>query len=346
MCLLTYFLPGVQPDTDALALGAEWNSDGHGYAIVVGDRIVTRKSMVPNDLIDEFESMRRKHPDGPALFHSRIGTAGTVGKENCHPFQVGNDPRTVVAHNGIMPESMQPAKGDPRCDTRIFAEKHLPYRNLNSAKSRRKLGKWLGTDKVVVLSVNPAHRESSWLINGRHGIWDNESGVWYSNSSYNGRGFCTYGYGASYAYQHSGFRCWSHKHGIHIHYVAYAQANCEGCYPVEDVPDDAYDDAWWSPPRATVASTEHVPGTEVELATRLGDECIACGTIGHISGVTMICTICLTCNDCGGVIDGGPMSEQDSPCTCYVPGRLLHVTNEPGQDAVTHPFSNNTRTEM
>lgn len=311
MCLLTYFPRGAMPDIDALTIGAINNADGHGYAIVdeAGGKIIVRKSMDADMLIEEFESLRTQYPDGAALFHSRIGTGGLVNKANCHPFKVGSDPRVYVAHNGIMPKEVQPIGADPRSDTRIFAETHLPYRNLNSGKSRRKLGKWLGTDKIVVLSVHPDHNFQAIIINEDNGHW--HDGIWYSNGSYKDTWGRTYRYVTS-----ESWKCQSPALGQHFHYTASMQASCKGCIPLELPPVGIYDDdpyygtGWDDWPQST--------------STRSSAECIGCKAAGSVSRVTLICTVCLTCNECGGVSDGAPMSEQDVPCMCYIPANLRH----------------------
>ncbi|MFE7803032.1 hypothetical protein [Nocardia sp. NPDC057440] len=67
--------------------------------------------------------------------------------ENCHPFVVGGDPRTVLAHNGIL---AHPSSGDPRSDRRIAAEDLLPRRpfgSLDSWAGHERLERWLGTDR-------------------------------------------------------------------------------------------------------------------------------------------------------------------------------------------------------
>lgn len=186
MCLLTFFPDDVLPDVDALFNGAHVNNDGHGFAIVTGRRIIVRHGFNATHLIDDFARVRRAHPSGPALFHSRFGTHGTVDKANCHPFRLGGDQHTVIAHNGILPKSVQPAKGDPRSDTRIAAEDFLPCRPFGSFGSRRgrdRLARWLTPhNKLVFLTVNRRYQHNAYIINEDSGTWDN--GVWYSNTDY------------------------------------------------------------------------------------------------------------------------------------------------------------------
>ncbi len=188
MCMLTYFPPGTTPDLDALANGAEFNNDGHGFAIVTPGRIVVRHGMGSQRLIDRFGDARAQHPDGPALFHSRFATHGTRGRANCHPFRVGHDARTVLAHNGILPRRVRPKGGDRRSDTRIAAEDFLPsksYSAWDDQQAQLGLARWLGPgNKLVVLTVDPHYRHHAYLINEQAGLW--AGGIWYSNTDYLG----------------------------------------------------------------------------------------------------------------------------------------------------------------
>ncbi len=184
MCLLTFVPPGVQPDTDALRNGTIVNDDGHGFAIVTGAELLVRRGLDGEQIIDEFAAQRSRHPGGPALFHSRLGTHGTVGEANCHPFAVGGDARTVLAHNGILPSVVQPAPTDPRSDTRIAAEDFVPLLGpLRHRRTRLRLQRWMGAhNKIVVLSADRRFRRPAYILNERAGAWD--GGIWYSNDGY------------------------------------------------------------------------------------------------------------------------------------------------------------------
>jgi glutamine amidotransferase len=183
MCLLTYLRPGAQPNAKHLAAGAVSNRDGHGYAIADGGTLFVRKSLSPGTAISEFVQLREEHPDGPAIFHSRLGTSGLRTTYNVHPFFVGNDKLTVVAHNGIL---FTPPRSDPRCDTRMFAEGMLPatFGDLDHYRLRTTLENWLGrTNKIAILTVNPEFEDSAYLFNAESGRWIDD-GTWHSNSSY------------------------------------------------------------------------------------------------------------------------------------------------------------------
>lgn len=192
MCLLTFVPQGIMPDEDALWHGAIMNDDGHGYAVVdiAGQRIVTGRGRDYGEMITEFSLVRARYLDGPALFHSRFATDGLVNLLNVHPFEIGGDPRTVLAHNGIMP--LRPAVTDPRSDTRIVAEQWIPraYGSLRRRRARLAFEHWLTRyNKVVILTVDRRfrahgsdHSDNAYILNELSGMWDN--GIWYSNDAY------------------------------------------------------------------------------------------------------------------------------------------------------------------
>jgi glutamine amidotransferase len=147
MCILSYFPPGTPVDGDALFNGGISNPHGHGWAIATTNSIVTGKSLDLLEALDEFTEVRDRHREGPALFHSRWATHGSVGLANVHPFYVGRSRMTVVAHNGILPASAHPEDGDDRSDTRKFAEDlSWQYRRLDRESVRRALSLWCGSD--------------------------------------------------------------------------------------------------------------------------------------------------------------------------------------------------------
>jgi hypothetical protein len=184
MCLLTFYPADVLPDTGALLNGSYINDDGFGYAIVTGERILVRHGLDAEKVIAEFDTDRRAHPAGPAMFHSRFATHGDTSAKNCHPFAVGGDPRTVLGHNGVLPAIVQPSRKDPRSDTRIFAEDFLPiFGSLRVRRNRIRLQKWMTpANKIVILTVDRRYTKQAYILNEDAGIWD--SGVWYSNTGY------------------------------------------------------------------------------------------------------------------------------------------------------------------
>ncbi|WP_109529299.1 MULTISPECIES: class II glutamine amidotransferase domain-containing protein [Nocardia] len=184
MCMLTFVKPGATPDIAALRNGAWSNPHGHGYALITADTITTGHSLDPETALAEFAALRFEYPHGPALFHSRFATHGKPTLDNCHPFPVGGDERTVLAHNGILPPNVHPGPGDERSDTRIAAEDFLPtapFGSLDSWRGREGLERWLGSDKFVLLTLDPAYAQRAYIFNEARGHWDNDTGIWYSN---------------------------------------------------------------------------------------------------------------------------------------------------------------------
>ncbi|WP_051727489.1 hypothetical protein [Nocardia brasiliensis] len=185
MCLLTYFPPGISPDLSALSLGASANPHGHGFAVIAEGQIVVGHGMNAQEVLDEFGAVRARYPKREALFHSRYATHGDRIPANCHPFRLGSDARTVLAHNGVLPKRVHPGPFDPRSDTRIAAEDYLPrapFGSIDTVRGARGLASWLGSSKLLILTVDPAYHYSAYLFGSDAGRWD--GGIWYSNTSY------------------------------------------------------------------------------------------------------------------------------------------------------------------
>lgn len=189
MCLLSVYSPGAMVDVDHLRNGAACNPHGYGFAIVAGDRIETGHGMTSGAVIDAFDRVRQLHPQSWALFHSRYTTDGSTTVDNCHPFRVGDDPRTVLAHNGVLPQAAWPQAADLRSDTRILAEDLIPsgrFGKLWRVRARRNLTKWMLStnypNKIAILTVDPRYRENAFILNEEAGDWVN--GVWHSNTGY------------------------------------------------------------------------------------------------------------------------------------------------------------------
>ncbi|MEU1953399.1 class II glutamine amidotransferase [Nocardia rhamnosiphila] len=187
MCLLSYFPPEATPDPGALRLGAAVNPHGHGFAVIAAPehRIIVGHGMHAEKVIDRFLAVRDRYPAGAALFHSRYATQGVHGIDNCHPFRLGGDARTVLAHNGTLPKRVRPRAYDRRSDTRIAAEDYLPtmpFGSIDTHRGARGLETWLGPSKLVLLTIDPAYQQSAYLFGERAGVWDD--GIWYSNTTY------------------------------------------------------------------------------------------------------------------------------------------------------------------
>jgi hypothetical protein len=135
--------------------------------------------------VSKFLELREQYPSGYAIWHARYATHGVKNEDNCHPYQVGDDTNSFLAHNGVLDTFI--SKGDKRSDTRVFAEDTLPKLGgvlaLEDENIYRMIEGWAGGSKIAVLTTNPQAQYQLYLINERLGTWD-EHGVWWSNSSY------------------------------------------------------------------------------------------------------------------------------------------------------------------
>ena len=186
MCMLCVIPPNVIPSREKLENSALNNPHGFGFAIVIPseNRIHSERTMNADTSINRFLEMRAKYPEGYATWHARFATHGSTTVDNCHPFKVGHDDRTYLAHNGILP-IVEP-QGDTRSDTRIFAEDLLPaiggVSALDNDQVWNLLEDFTSGSKVVVLTVDPDAKHQCYLIHENKGKVD-ASGVWWSNDS-------------------------------------------------------------------------------------------------------------------------------------------------------------------
>jgi len=183
VCLLTFIPSGIDVDIQDLRNGAKYNDDGFGFAVHMGDHIITGKGMNFEEVVDRFYDVRSRFK-GHAIFHSRITTHGVTDTTNCHPFKVGTDDLTVVGHNGMLP--IKPADGDNRSDTSIFAAEYLPSLGgvyaLDDLAVRKSLENWATGSKLVVLTADRHANSEYYILNESLGHWSD--GVWWSNYSY------------------------------------------------------------------------------------------------------------------------------------------------------------------
>lgn len=185
MCLLVVCKPNAIPKREELTEGACANPHGYGFAMIVDGKIFRYRTMSARKAVSKFIHMRQQYPKGYAIWHARYATHGVRNEDNCHPFQVGDDTDTVLAHNGVLDTFI--AEGDKRSDTRVFAEDTLPKLGgvlaLEDENIYRMIEGWASGSKIAVLTTNSQAQFQLYLINEKLGHWD-DNGIWWSNSSY------------------------------------------------------------------------------------------------------------------------------------------------------------------
>ena len=186
MCMLCVIPPQVLPSREKLENSALNNPDGFGFAIAIPSegRILVERTMNADDSINAFLAMRAKYPEGYAIWHARYATHGSTTLDNCHPFYVGSDGLTVLAHNGVLPT--EEGKGELRSDTRIFAEDILAriggVTALDNPQIYNMLEDFSTGSKIAVLTVDPRAKYDLYLLHENKGKID-DTGVWWSNDS-------------------------------------------------------------------------------------------------------------------------------------------------------------------
>lgn len=183
MCVLIVCPPGATPSRTDLVACERANSDGAGFAVPHTRRVHVERDVDGVALLDRFLAYRRRFPDTWAVLHFRWATHGSVRPENCHPFPVGGDPRTVLFHNGILPVDVP--KGDDRSDTRVFADEWAEYIGpdwLDDPAGFEGLEEWAGTNKLAVVTVDARYQFPVYIVNEPLGEWID--GVWFSNTNW------------------------------------------------------------------------------------------------------------------------------------------------------------------
>lgn len=185
MCHLVFYPANVEINETHLENASWFNRDGSGWAIVTRKGIITGRSMNHDDAVESFLKARKVHK-GEALFHLRFATAGTTDVYNVHPFRVGRDKRTVMAHNGVLAREFQPRAKDGRSDTHLFADVVLPklMELVDASAGLDAIGTLIGKgNKFVILTANPKYAKRAYIVNEASGDWD-EDGSWHSNGDH------------------------------------------------------------------------------------------------------------------------------------------------------------------
>ncbi|GLY20026.1 hypothetical protein Kisp01_70400 [Kineosporia sp. NBRC 101677] len=186
MGLLSYLPADALLNQDDLQRAAHRHRDGYGFAIATRERLIVRHNLSFAPLLRDFAVLRAEYVDAPALFHCRSATRGPVTLGNCHPFHLGGDRHTVIAHSGTLPRGLRRSRHDERSDTRIAAEGRLVrFGSMLNQGNRVRAERWMGPgNTMVVLTSNREAAHRGYLLNAGSGHWDTHTGTWHSGTSY------------------------------------------------------------------------------------------------------------------------------------------------------------------
>ena len=181
MCVIIHQPVGAHLKKEDARILWDTNPDGGGFAYIDNSgQIVGFKSMDFEPFWRKFETTRSQNPQRDYLLHFRIATHGEVCLDNVHPFWVGEDKDTVMAHNGII--HGVPDYKDDRSDTRVFIDEVLPELPpdwLDKPYLVDMVEDWIGWSKLMFLTTSEALSENVYILNKDRGV--EYHGLWLSN---------------------------------------------------------------------------------------------------------------------------------------------------------------------
>lgn len=184
MCLAVCQTAGHCMTTEEITTAWQNNSDGGGYAFINNDGgITSRKFMELNKFLSSYEKDVNKHGDySPFAVHFRLATHGDRNLDNCHPFPINK--KTVMIHNGILPAYRFDTK---MSDSYSFATNYLskmPRGWMDDICLFDMVEEYCHGSKLVILTVDPEHKHSAYIINESLGKWNDTKDMWFSNMSH------------------------------------------------------------------------------------------------------------------------------------------------------------------
>ena len=182
MCIIMVSPPGSVLLAEDLREAIAENRDGAGYMIRSNGRLTIERSADDDaSLVERFIAMQEDNRNNWVVFHARLATHGSVTDDNCHPFTIPGQ-NWALAHNGIC--GLNDGPFSDRSDSRILAEDHIAHRTWQQLRDgTAAIEKWLGSDKVVILSARK-ERGGPCLILNRHLGTENKDGTWFSHRLY------------------------------------------------------------------------------------------------------------------------------------------------------------------
>lgn len=176
MCIAIYKPAGIVIDKATLEQCSRANPDGAGFMYDHSKRLHVHKGFFNfHDFWEAYEPYQEEQ----CVIHFRIRTHGTIGIDNCHPFNITSN--VAFVHNGVI--SGYGVKD--MSDTSHFNERVLKHlvtvygrRTVFDGVIQELIEEVIGYSKLIFLD----NLGNVQITNEKKGEWN--AGVWYSNSSY------------------------------------------------------------------------------------------------------------------------------------------------------------------
>lgn len=185
MCCIAAQAIGKKLPVDALENMWSHNDDGAGYCFVneFGQLTVRKPFFKLKKLLRSYNADYALHgANSPFIVHVRWSTHGNNNKLNTHPHTICGS-EVALSHNGVLSDFLPP-HGRDISDTVFFCRTVFEYRateHVMDATFRKILGKMIGkSNKFAMMDKN----KNLSIVNEDQGVWDDESGVWFSNADY------------------------------------------------------------------------------------------------------------------------------------------------------------------
>ena len=344
MCLLTFMPNNVNLDYDRALVSAKANPDGFGFAIHAGIAIIKDHDMDFEKLWLRWSDLRTMYK-GPAMFHFRIATHGYININNCHPFDVGDNPKSVLGHNGILPLTMP--IGENRSDTKLFAEIVLPHiggvKALDNDEKLKEIGDWASGNKMVILSVDEDTKHDWYIVNEHLGHWKDD--IWWSNTSYVRSYPSTY---VNYGYPSSQYLGKSYSGYNYRNDDDFDNDWANGSFSLKEKQEQEYEQqiGWTKSDQWEYIEDELYPDLEILTKVRTFTDfsqidiatvtCYACGAVFITDPLEPSSTHCGECKSC---LNCSSAKESPDDCHCW-------DGYDYGQSFVSYETTENTRDDI
>lgn len=188
MCIIAYKPAGAKfPTKKQYQTMFKRNPDGCGFMFADGNNVIIKKGFMTYSEFRNALAPYSKMTDKPFIFHFRIATHGGINEAMTQPFPLTNKNKRLrslditapvgIAHNGIIPIT-DDARG--LSDTAQFIRDYMtrictgkkPFDDINLNIIEACID-----SRMVILEASGAAHVLGYG-------WSKDSGIWYSNTSY------------------------------------------------------------------------------------------------------------------------------------------------------------------